>query len=90
MTQMTARAGLRVAVSNKPPLPPIASGAPPTSAGRAGDPGAAAGPLWVANLGVRGGNPESLEPIQLRSSYESLVVSWHMYPHLAQVLTHLE
>ncbi len=90
MTQMTARAGLRVAVSNKPPLPPIASGAPPTSAGRAGDPGAAAGPLWVDNLGVHGGNPQSLEPIQLRSSYELLVVFWYMYPHLAHALMHLQ
>ena len=80
MTQMTARAGLRVVVSNNPPIPPFASGAPPTSPGPAGDPWPPADPLWVAKVGVRGGNLESLEPMQLRSSYQSLVVSVGLSP----------
>ena len=57
MTQLTAaRVGLRGIVSKKPDIPRLACGyAPPTSAGRAGDPGAAADPLCAANLGLREG-----------------------------------
>ena len=91
MTQLTAaRVGLRGIVSKKPDIPRPACGyAPPTSAGRAGDPGAAAGPVWVANLGVRGGTPQSLEPIQLsrRMScswcFGTCTFTWHRHLCLA-------